>query len=262
MNRRVLSAVVALALAAVGTFALVAFVRGAEDRALAGEELVEVLVVQERVEAGTAASQLDGRVDTDQVPAKIQAADAVDDLDALGDLVTAVDLLPGEQVTAARFQPADAFERRRAQVDVPEDLLEVTVSLSPDRAVGGMVRPGSKVAVVGSFDPFEISSTEPVQLEGLQIPDEGKTPNSSHIILHKVLVTNVQTDASFELEEVEDNQTAPAPGGNLLVTLALDAPSVERVVFAAEHGRVWLAVQPDEASENGTEVVTRGNVYR
>lgn len=262
MNRRVLSAVAALALAAVGTFALVAFVRGAEDRAIAGEELVDVLVVQERVQAGTPAGELDGRVASEEVPAKVQAEDAVVGLGALGDRVAAVDLLPGEQVTAARFEQASAFERRRAQVEVPEDLLEVTVSLSPDRAVGGVVRPGSRVAVVASFDPFDVSSTEPVQLEGLQIPNEGKTPNSSHVILHKVLVTNVQTDSSFEAEQPEGDRTAPAPGGNLLVTLAVDTPSVERVVFAAEHGRVWLAVQPDAASENGAQVVTRGNVYR
>ncbi len=46
-----------------------------------------------------------------------------------------------------------------------------------------------------------------------------------------------------------------------LVTLALDAPSVERVVFGAEHGFVWLSAEAAEAAEDGTKVVTRGNVY-
>lgn len=263
MNRRLIGAVAAIVFATVGTVALVAFVRGAEDRALAGERLVKVLVVKDRIAAGTPAKEIAGDVSTERVPTKVRAEDAVTSLDALTGKVTSVDLLPGEQLTAARFVEPDIFERRRAQVDVPEDLLEVTIGLDPERAVGGVLRPGSTVGVLASFEPFEISSTEPVQLEGLSIPQEGKTPNSTHLILHKVLVTNVQTDTEFTPGLNEEGQaTAPAPQGRLLVTLALEAPSIERVVFAAEHGTVWLALEPEEADEGGTRVQTRGTVYQ
>jgi len=51
-----------------------------------------------------------------------------------------------------------------------------------------------------------------------------------------------------------------APSGQLLVTLALDAPSVERVVFAAERGSIWLSLEPDNAGSTGDKVVTRSNV--
>ena len=51
------------------------------------------------------------------------------------------------------------------------------------------------------------------------------------------------------------------PTSTLLVTFALDAPSVEQLVFAAEFGTVWLAAEPPDAPENGTKQVTRGNVY-
>jgi pilus assembly protein CpaB len=50
------------------------------------------------------------------------------------------------------------------------------------------------------------------------------------------------------------------PVGNLFVTLALDGPSVERVVFGAEHGRLWLAAQPADAAEGGTKVQTRAEM--
>jgi hypothetical protein len=46
----------------------------------------------------------------------------------------------------------------------------------------------------------------------------------------------------------------------VFVTLALDAPSVEKVVFAAEHGRVWLALEPKDANEGGTKVQSRAGV--
>lgn len=262
MNRRVASAVSALVLAAIGTFALVAFVSGAEDRAVAGEKLVNVLVLKDRVEAGTPAKQIADSVKLEKVPAKVRADDAVTSLKPLEGKVASVDLLPGEQLTRLRFVEPDVFARNRAAVDVPKDHLEVTISLEPQRALGGILRPGSSVAVIASFDPFEITSTQPLAFEGFELPGEGgKTPNSTHLILHKKTVTNIQADTAFDAEQEEDSATAPAPTGNLLVTLALLPDEVERVVFAAEHGTLWLALQPASASETGTQVITRANVY-
>ena len=51
MSRKVIGIVVALALASVGTVALVSYVRSAEERAQAGEELVEVYVLTDTVPA-------------------------------------------------------------------------------------------------------------------------------------------------------------------------------------------------------------------
>jgi hypothetical protein len=52
-----------------------------------------------------------------------------------------------------------------------------------------------------------------------------------------------------------------ASAGKYLVTLAIDAPAVEQVVFAGEHGFVWLSAEPTDANEGGTKIVTRANVY-
>lgn len=269
-NRRARGAIAALVLATVGATGLVAFVKGAEERALAGEKVVDVLVVKSRIPAGTSADALKGKVRTEQVQVKIRAEGAVDDLASVTGQVAGVDLLPGEQVTTARFVDPDVFGRTKGRVEVPDNLLEVTISLEPQRAVGGVIRPGSRVAVVASFEPFDASSASPVDVDGIVVPAGGKTPNSTHMILQKVLVTNVQSARSFDFalggggDEEGDDQaaTAPAPSENLLVTVALDAPSVERVVFAAEHGTVWLAFDPETAGEEGTRVQTRGTVYQ
>ena len=68
-------------------------------------------------------------------------------------------------------------------------------------------------------------------------------------------------DAFGDQAAGDESKAAGAPTGKLLVTLALDAPSVERVVFAAEHGTVWLSAEPSDAPEDGTKIVERGNVY-
>lgn len=256
MKRRVSGIVAALVLASAGTFVLANYVESAKDRAVAGEEMVDALVVSLPVAAGTAAADLEGSVKTVQVPAKVRADGAVTGLDQIKDLEAAVDLVPGEQLVTSRFVAPGS--RRSGVPGVPEDKLLVTVSLDPERAVGGQLKPGDTVGVLASFDPFD--------LEGGK-----KTPNSTNLILHKVPVVGVQGDSAGATKSVElastsedgegSNAPTPAPGGKLLVTLALDAPSVERVVFAAEHGSLWLSAEPAEAVEGGTKVVTRGNVY-
>lgn len=263
-NRRVRGAVAALVLASIGAVGLVAFVKGAEERALAGEKLVDVLVVKERVDAGTPASELQDNLGVEQVPAKVRADEAVTDLAALTGLVAGVDLLPGEQITAARFVPPEDFTGRARAISVPEDLLEVTVSLAPERAVGGVIRPGSTVGVVASFDD---GATAGGNAEEGEPPSNSRSSATSGLILHKVLVTNIQAPAAagFDIGGGEDDgesENAEAPTDDLLVTLALDAPSVERVVFAAEHGTLWLTLEPESAPEEGTRVQTQGVIYQ
>jgi pilus assembly protein CpaB len=253
MRRRVTGIVAALVLASLGTMLLVVYVQSARNEAVAGERMVDVLVVSDAIDKGTKVADIGGSIDKEQVPAKVRSDGAVDDLSDLDDeLVAAVDLVPGEQLVATRF----VSRQQAARGDVPEGLQEVTVPLDPARALGGRIAAGDTVGVFLSFDPFEIGNTGT------------KTGNSSHLELHKVIVTRVQFDNSASSIGSDDSTddddtegTSDAPAGTFLVTLAVDAPSAERVVFAAEHGFVWLSNEPLDADEGGTQVVTRGNVY-
>ena len=139
----------------------------------------------------------------------------------------------------------------------------MTVSLEPERALGGQLRPGDTVAVLASFEPFDISGD--LGVDGQRMPDGSQSPNTTHVILHKIAVTGVQADEQSEdaltVDSGNEEEAAKAPTTNLLVSLAVDAPSAERIVFAAEHGTLWLAAEPTTASESGTKIVTRGNEY-
>jgi pilus assembly protein CpaB len=252
MRRRVTGIVAALVLASLGTVMLVVYVQSARDEAVAGERMVDVLVVSDDIEKGTKAADIDDLVDTKQVPAKVRADGAVADLADLDDeSVAAVDLVPGEQLVASRF----VSRSEAARGDIPEGLQEVTVPLEPARALGGRITAGDTVGVFLSFDPFDIGNTGE------------KTPNVTHLELHKVTVTRVQLDDSGSSsglgadDDSEDGEVTDAPAGTFLVTLAVDAPSAERIVFAAEHGFVWLSAEPQDADEGGTSIIDRGNVY-
>ncbi|HEX6235573.1 MAG TPA: RcpC/CpaB family pilus assembly protein, partial [Acidimicrobiales bacterium] len=225
MNRKITGILLAVLLATVGTFALVAYVQSAKDEAVAGERQVEVVVVRDRVRKGATIEEIRGAVDTSKVPAKVRPEDAVTDLAALDDgLVAAVDLAPGEVLLRSRLVAAEDLTRAA----VPEGMQELTVALEPERAVGGTLSAGDTVGVVLSFDPFDIHESQ----------GGGQTPNMSHLTFHKVIVTSVQFDQNEssptlagEGEEEEEN-VERAPSNRLLVTLALKSPQVEQVVFA------------------------------
>jgi pilus assembly protein CpaB len=253
MARKLIGVIAALALAAVGTAALLVYVQGAERRALAGEETVPVFVVREAINRGTQGTDIGGRVERQLVPAKVQALGSVDELSALQGKVAAVDLVPGEQLVLQRFV---APQELRA-VQVPDGLLQVTVSLEPQRALGGMLSAGDLVGVVASFtgSGSDGEDAEPSQ--------SGPT---THLVLHKVLVSNVQASAGSGLgiggggDQADPATTAPS--GDLLITLAVNAGAAERVVFAAEHGSLWLTAEPDGAPEDGTRIQTMDSIYR
>lgn len=252
MNRRVIALIGAVLVGAVGTVALVLFVRNAEDRALKGEEVVNVLVVTNEIPAGTAAGEIGGSVELEKVPAKVVSAGAVGNLKGLEDLVTSVDLVPGDQLTARRLVSQEQFQPSRSRVDVPTGLLEITVSLDSTRTIGGSVSPGDTVAFIGSF-------TDPATPGGALPTASAKTG----LLLHKVLVTNVQGAPLAAIESTDPSAPTrvAAPEGALLVTLAVDAPSAERIAYAAEFGTIYLAREPSDAPESGTVVQSIDTIF-
>lgn len=273
MKRKVIGVVAAIALAALGTIILVRWVEDAEERALAGEEQVQVFVIRERVEAGTPIEDFLDALDVDEVPVKVRAASAVTNLESMAGRIAAVDLLPGEQLTASRLVVPQAFDNRDLRVEKPEGYLELTLSMNATRFISGIPRAGDTVALIASFGAATILGSDGIVLDDggtVPLPDEleedleAQIPETTHVLLHKVLVTEVQVEEMRGAPESDvEDPTAPiqAPQGGFLVTLALTAPDAERVVFTAVNGDIWMALEPENAPEDGTKEVQRGNVF-
>jgi pilus assembly protein CpaB len=245
MRRRLLAALAALVLLLVGTVVLVAYVRGADARALAGTRTVEVLVADQPIPEGTSGNALADLVRTEALPEKAAVTGRVTDLAALADQVATVDIQPGEQLLASRFADPQSL-RAPGTVEVPAGKSELSVLLEPQRVIGGRLAAGDTVGVY-------------VSLKG--------DPPQTHVVLHRVLVTQVQgapAQASGEQGEPEtaSSGTGSAPTSSLMVTLAVTAREAEAVVFGMEHGTVWLSLEPADASTGGTEVITSDNIYR
>jgi Flp pilus assembly protein CpaB len=244
MRIRIIGAVVAVVLAAVGALALVLYVRDADVRAADGAELVNVYVVgEEGVPKGTPGEAIRDFISVERLPNIAVQSDHVTDLSDLEGLVTTAELLPGEQLVIGRFQDP-ALLAARGDVTVPAGMQEITVALPVEQAAGGVIVAGSTVGVVFTSAVGE---------------DEAL---STAFALHQVLVTRVQGGDTFAVAPESD----AGPVSRIMVTLALTTPDIERLVWAAElqqnnSGGIWLTLESDTTDEAGSKIVNSGNVF-
>jgi len=226
-QRRTVGIVAAIVLALLGTMGLVGYVQGAKDDAVAGEKLVKVYVASNRIPAGTTASSISSMVTAQKVPAKVRTQDAVTNLKSLKNEVTSIDLLKGEQLTTSRFVPAGAATNAKG---VPAGMYGATVSLDPEQALGGQVRVGDHVAIVGV------------------VADSTNGGNTASMLVSNVLVTSVQIDGENG-DHPNKKEVTNAPTGKFFVTFALSQGDLEKVVQSAKDGGVWLAADPTGAAQ-------------
>ncbi|WP_426299037.1 Flp pilus assembly protein CpaB [Arthrobacter sp. R-11] len=255
MKTRLLGGIAALVVAIIGTVMLLIYVQGADRRALANTETEEVYIVQKEIPAGTAVAKFGDSVVRKAVPRSAIAADSVKSLDDLGNKVSSIEFMPGEQVLASRMvDPGSQVGRGR--VEVPTGLQEVTVKLDIERVVGGNIEAGDTVGVLLSFKPKDDAA-----------------PDMTQLAMHKVLVTAVQDasgtiaessteqDQSASKSSLKSNKNASARG-TYLVTLARPATDIEKIVFAVEFGAVYLSKEPTDATQGNSGVMTLGKVIR
>lgn len=247
-RRRLVTAVLAVVLAALGATLVTSYVRGADERALSGLSTVDVLVVTEVVPQGTAAAALEDSVTARALPQLAVAPGTLASLQDAGGRVTASALQPGEQLLDSKFVDPASLQEESDEVALPAGLEEVTVSLERQRMLGSRLTPGTRVGVF------------------ISLPSEGDTPARTMLAVPKVLVLGVGEASSQPSPAPGDadpeGEAGTAPAESLTVRLAVDTEDAEKVVFGAEFGRLWLSRQPDDVPTTDPAVMTAEEVYR
>ncbi|MDH4144277.1 MAG: RcpC/CpaB family pilus assembly protein [Acidimicrobiia bacterium] len=198
----------------------------------------QVLTVTADIQAGVSAnsSTLLSAVTLQEVPLTAVASDAIDSvekLQALGDVKLVDPVAIGTPLTESMFA-ALTFNQAIESVETPPGLLRMTFNIESQRVLGGNLRPGDHIAVIASY-------TDPTRL--------------SHIVLSNVLVTRFEGDnAGLVAEQANTEAVAAAQRGSYVVTVAVDAPSAEKLTHVLEYGKMWLAAQPADANLDGIAV--------
>lgn len=152
MDRRRVLLIVAAVVAALGLVLVFLWARGADARADARYDTVEVYKAAEPIQLGETFDDAlnTGKIVRAKVPEGqlLEGYVTVETADRLDGQLAAMDIAPGEQITTAKF----AEEVRTGVVlPVPEGFLAQSVELEDFGRVAGFVGPGDDVAVVVAY---------------------------------------------------------------------------------------------------------------
>ncbi len=253
MRAKVLILIAALVLGVVAAVFAARYIDGARARVEAEDQPVEVLIAQQDLPSGMSGEELadEELLKLETVPRRYVADDAISSTAAIAGKILTVSLAKGEQVSESRFALPSAAGLSFA---VPEDFVAISLPNSADRGVAGLIRPGDSVVVYATFEP-----------------GSGLADAVTKLVLRKarVLAVGASTTNISSTSAPEDGDTssgslaAPSttsgdtevPG---TVTLALSPADAEKLVFAQEMGKVWLAL----LGSGTTEVpATSGQTY-
>jgi pilus assembly protein CpaB len=245
MGRRTVLLIVAALIAALGTSMLFVYVRGADSRAEASQEPVQVLKAVARINAGeTMADALsEGKVQKGTVPRKQVLAGAVDSATGMENDVALGVIYPNEQIITAKFGAAGD----QSTLTIPDGNLAISVNLSDTGRVAGFVSPGANVAIFASTSE-----------EGAK-----KSPDRTRLLLAKVPViavgdTTVISKTTTDAAGAQTTEQLP----KTLFTLSVNQDQAEKVMFASTHGELTFGLLNDTSKVTPGPGVTSTNLFK
>jgi pilus assembly protein CpaB len=250
LKRRVLTVILAILLAVLGTAGVLAYVHKANSRALDALKPVSVLVAQGQIPAGTSASsaQQEGLLRSERLPASAVPLNAVRSITPeLGSLVMSARVPPGQLLLRPMLVTAAQVT---GGVALPAGMLAVSVNLCLPEAVAENIGPGSEVEVLNTFALGASSLTAAPNCTG---PHQQQDKGHAHtvVVLPRVQVLSVGPAAgashgtsSTSTSAFNRSSTDPAPSqpGNELVTLAVTQAAALRLIQITETGLPYLAL--------------------
>lgn len=239
--KRLVTIALALLLAVIGTGAVLAYVSGANARAVAGLKAVTVLVAQQEIPSGTSAgaAQQDGSLRAEKLPEESLPPDAVGSITAdLSSLVMSSDVMPGQVLLRSMLV---AFVQASIGLAIPPGMVAVTIPLCLPQAVAGYIHAGSQVAVFDTVSSKSLSSQESCSASGQSQQVQASGIVQVRVVLPEVQVLSVGTAGSGQGGS-SGIGAGSQPQSSVLVTLAVDQAEAEQVILLTETGLPYLAL--------------------
>jgi pilus assembly protein CpaB len=232
-------------IAAIGTTLVYLYAKNANDRAIAEQSPVTVLVAAENISAGTTADQAvaAGSMVLKKVASNDQATGVVGNPAALQGQVALGTIFQGQQIVSAMF--GSAANAGTTDLQIPKNLIAASFSFQDPNRVAGFLQAGSKVAVwvtTAAASPSGSDTTTRLLLARVQILAVGATTISPAV------------------DPTKANPEAPP---RALMTLALTQREAEKLVHAQTLGDLYLGLLSDSSKVSTTDKgVTAKNLFQ
>ena len=232
MQSRVLAVLVAVVLALVATAALVVYVNGADRRAISEQQPTLVWVAAKAIPAGTSGVNASntGLIRQEAVPKKNVVPGAVVALSQIQNRYAAVNIVAGEQLLQGRWVGAEDVAGGRL-LPIQSGYQALSIGLDAVRQVAGFVTPGDRVSLVLT----------------MKLPGPGGERDRSRFLIQDVQVLAVGNTALANAAAQGGARANQGKGQVAAVTLSIREQYVEQVVYAAEHGSIYMTLLARDA---------------
>lgn len=247
MKRRVLTIVLAVTLAVLGTVVVLVYVNQADARAVEGQKAVTVLVAAKTIPSGTTARDAKASLREETLPAASVSSDAVAEITPDQEsLVTSSQLNKGQLLLKSMLVSAAQADGALA---IPDRKVAVTITLCSPEVVAGNVRVGSDVAVFGTVVTGGSDASAQPNCTGQHKQQVGKGIANTRVVVPKVRVIAIGP-APAATSETDDKATSTgysqgagsAQNNMTLVTVAVDQDDAERLILLTQTGLPYLAL--------------------
>lgn len=219
-NKIILILAVVVGLVAAG--GIYTFLDGLKKTYEVNGDFIKVVTARQRIPARTqVTSQM---VELKEIPAKYVNERAAVDINEVNGKIVKSDILPGEQVLRDKLAK-DKEDSDGLSFVVQPGKRAVTIAVNQVSGVAGMIKPGDRVDVFGTFD-----------LQG----QEKASVNS--LLIQNVDVLSVD-QSTIQTSSSQDSKKSTATTGEHTITLQVTPEQAEPLILCSEKGTIRLGLR-------------------
>lgn len=216
MSVRLRAVIIAITFGLVATIGVALYINSFKAAIVESGQKQAVYVANAKLASGSRISQaLDANnLKKMEIPKRYVAEDAVTDPEAYKSRMLTASMSRGEQLTLSKLRSSSQSE---VTYKLPADYLAVSIPVDDVVGVGGRIKVGDRVAIIATFEPGpDGADVSRMVLSGIE-----------------VLALSGQSKAGG----------MGAQSSKPTLTLAVTPADAEKLVFAEEKGKVWVALQ-------------------
>jgi len=236
MRTKLIIVLVAVALGGVAAVMAARYLSDARADVASESKPIEVLVAAEDIPRGANADELVAKklVVLEEVPRRFTSAGAISTGKAIQGMVLATPLAKGQQLTAEQFQMP---QTAGLAFSIPKQFMALTIPVDEVKGVGGLLKPGDRIALYATFSPGPGGEKD---LTKLLLAD-------AKVLAVGASMTSESQGGGDETDQrgvVSSRGQKDEAAAASAITVAITPADAERVIFAEETGEVWCALLP------------------